>query len=125
METNFQPNVEQSSSAQPQPAAPVQNVTNEPKQPKGGKKIHTGLAIGIVVLVAVIILVAVILMAMNFLPSPIQTPVSSATPSPSVQVQQLPTSEDSTASIGQQIDDTTINDVDSQFKDIDADLNQL
>jgi len=126
METNIQANVEQPSNTQPQPAAPPQNVANEPKPPKGGKKIHTGLAIGIIVAVAVIVLVVITLMGMNFLSSPSQTPVISATPSPSIQVQQLPTSEDdSTASISQQLNDTPINDVDSQFKDIDADLNQL
>jgi len=42
-----------------------------------------------------------------------------------VQTPKLPLEEDSTAAISQQLDNVIVTDLDSQFKDIDADLNQL
>ncbi len=41
------------------------------------------------------------------------------------QTPKLPLEEDSTAAISQQLDNVIVTDLDSQFKDIDADLNQL
>ena len=71
-----------------------------------------------------IAIAAIAMSVMNFLPSPQQLTI--LTPSPSEQVSPSPTpEEDSAASINQQIEDVTIEDVDSQFKDIDSDLNQL
>ncbi len=43
----------------------------------------------------------------------------------SAQTSNPPAIEDSTAAIGQQLNDINVTDIDSQFKDIDADLNQL
>jgi cytoskeletal protein RodZ len=125
METNFQSNPEQPVPQQPE--VPAQNAGNAP-QPENNKKFPMGLVIGII---AAAVIIAGILIAMTFFkssPNETQLPAGSGTPLPSDQsYQQLPSSldMDSTAAISQQINDTVVNDVDSQFKDIDAELNQL
>jgi len=126
METNIQSNNEQSPSSQPEFSSP--NAGSAPPS-AGSKKMSTELIIGVVVLVIVIIgAIAAYAFFVSYFSQPqSEESATSPTPSPSTQVvEQLPTDkEDSTASIDQQINDTTIQDADSQFKDIDADLNQL
>lgn len=122
MEINNQLNSEQPISAQPESA-----TTPSASQPSdSGKKIPAGLIVGIIALVAIIAGVAIAVTIFKS-SSPAQ-PSASATPSSIGQtVQQLPivNGEDLTSSISQQVNGTVINDVDSQFKDIDANLNQL
>ncbi len=126
METNFQSNNEQPISPQPEDTAPS---AGSAPQPASGKKIPTSLVVSII---AVVIVVAGVLVVMAFLkssPNENEQPFVSGTPLSSDQsYQQLPTpspEEDSTAAISQQLNDTTVEDVDSQFKEIDTDLNQL
>ncbi len=109
-----------------EPQIPV----TEPAPPTGGKKMSSGLIIGLVALVVVIIGVALafILYKPSSKPEPqSQTGPGLSAPLPSSEVAQPAASpeEDSTTSINQQLNDTTVEDVDSQFKDVDTDLNQL
>lgn len=127
MDTNIQPNNNQP--LEPEPVVPSPNVPAEPTPPAESKKISVGLIFGIVVISVVIIgaAVAYILFTSSFGQPQNEESFVSVSPSPSQVVgQELPMSEeDSTASISQELEDTTIYDIDSQFEEIDADLNQL
>jgi len=122
METNFQPTGDQSN------VQPSKSINEPPlsTSPASDKKIPVGLIVAVVILVFGALVVWAIFKPL--LNQPQTTPSASATPSasPKVVQEKLPIApDDSTASIGQQLDSVSVDDIDSQFKDIDSDLNKL
>jgi len=117
---------------------PVQAQNQQNQEPvknaetacSGGDKKST--VIGIIALVVIAGLVAVLVLlktgSEDLRPSEpvVRTPQTSVSQfNESAQTSGSQTEEDSTAAISQQLNDVTMTDLDSQFKDIDNDLNSL